>query len=102
MFGRMKLGSPEAMRQEPSNHAWEEREAARDAAEEAEEQRLEDERYEAMRSAKVEYDADKERRDKEKEQAECPHDEHDHGICLDCSKDIFDDLVGRAESMRDE
>lgn len=32
----------------------------------------------------------------------CPHDEHDHGICLDCGKDIMDDLVGRSELLRDE
>jgi hypothetical protein len=28
----------------------------------------------------------------------CPHDEHDHGHCLGCDKDITDDLVGAAES----
>lgn len=28
----------------------------------------------------------------------CPHDEYDHGICLDCEKDCTDDLVGAAES----
>lgn len=28
----------------------------------------------------------------------CPHDEHDHGICMDCGKDRTDDLVGAAES----
>lgn len=27
----------------------------------------------------------------------CPHDEHDHGICLDCEKDLTDDLAGAAE-----
>lgn len=27
----------------------------------------------------------------------CPHDEHDHGICLDCEKDILDDLIRDAE-----
>ena len=32
----------------------------------------------------------------------CPHDERDHGICLDCGKDIMDDLIGRAEILRDE
>lgn len=32
---------------------------------------------------------------------ECPHDEHDHGICLSCGKDINDDLVGRAEAWAD-
>lgn len=28
----------------------------------------------------------------------CPHDEHDHGICLDCGLDRADDLSGIAES----
>lgn len=23
----------------------------------------------------------------------CPHDEHDHGICLDCGKDNLDSLI---------
>jgi Fe2+ or Zn2+ uptake regulation protein len=32
---------------------------------------------------------------------ECPHDEHDHGICLECGKDIMDDLVGAAEMAAD-
>ena len=32
---------------------------------------------------------------------ECPHDEHDHGICLDCGKDIFNDLVAQAEFAAD-
>lgn len=27
----------------------------------------------------------------------CPHDEHDHGICLSCGKDRTDDLVCAAE-----
>ena len=31
----------------------------------------------------------------------CEHDEHDHGICLDCGKDIFNDLVGAAEFRAD-
>jgi hypothetical protein len=48
------------------------------------------------------YAAHKARRQKQEDQDECPHDEHDHGICLDCGKDIFDDLVGRAEYLRDE
>lgn len=29
-------------------------------------------------------------------QACCPHDEHDHGICLDCGADRYDDLAGLA------
>lgn len=28
----------------------------------------------------------------------CPHNEHDHGICLDCSKDLNDTHMGLAES----
>ena len=32
---------------------------------------------------------------------QCPHDEHDHGICLCCAKDITDDLVSRAEAAED-
>lgn len=26
-------------------------------------------------------------------QACCPHDEHDHGICLDCGADGYEDLA---------
>lgn len=29
----------------------------------------------------------------------CPHDEHDHGICLDCGLDQSADLAARAEFM---
>lgn len=32
---------------------------------------------------------------------DCPHDEHDHGICLECGKDIWDDIVGAAEMACD-
>jgi Fe2+ or Zn2+ uptake regulation protein len=46
------------------------------------------------------YNAEKAER--EAYEDECPHDEHDHGICLECGKDIMDDLVGRAEMLRDE
>lgn len=35
------------------------------------------------------------------QQADCPHVEHDHGICLECGKDITDDLVSRAEAAAD-
>jgi len=35
------------------------------------------------------------------EEDACPHDEHDHGICLDCGTDITQDLVGKAEFRRD-
>jgi hypothetical protein len=31
------------------------------------------------------------------EEEECPHDEHDHGYCLECGKDILDDLVGQVD-----
>lgn len=50
-----------------------------------------------MREARREWEANK----RPQEEDECPHDEHDHGICLDCGKDIFDDLVGAAEMARD-
>ena len=33
---------------------------------------------------------------------ECPHDEHDHGYCLECGKDILDDLISHAELMRED
>ena len=36
-----------------------------------------------------------------KEDEPCPHDEHDHGICLSCGEDITDDLVGQAENASD-
>ena len=32
----------------------------------------------------------------------CSHDEHDHGYCLDCGKDIMDNLINRAELLKDE
>lgn len=38
---------------------------------------------------------------RQQEQEECDHDEHDHGICLSCGKDIFDDLVAAAEFRND-
>ena len=34
-------------------------------------------------------------------QLECPHYELDHGICLDCGKDCFDDVIAAAEFHRD-
>jgi len=54
---------------------------------------------EEMREEYAAWKAAKARREQEEE---CPHDEHDHGICLDCGKDIMDDLIGRAELLRDE
>lgn len=45
------------------------------------------------------WKAAKEQRELEEE---CPHDEHDHGICLNCGKDVLDTLIDRAEMMRDE
>lgn len=51
---------------------------------------------------KEEYAEFKAAQQKRREQEDCPHDEHDHGICLDCGKDIMDDLIDRAEMMRDE
>lgn len=35
------------------------------------------------------------------EQDECCHDEHDHGICLDCGADVLDRLIMRAEDAAD-
>lgn len=37
----------------------------------------------------------------QEKQHDCPHDEHEHGYCLDCGKDITDDLVSRAEAAAD-
>jgi hypothetical protein len=34
----------------------------------------------------------------EETEEECQHDEHDHGICLDCEADISDKLRGQAEA----
>ncbi len=118
----MKLGSPEAMKQEPSNHAWEEREALRERQLEEEERAQEEREYNEMMEARREYDAatptERAKVLRRCEQCnheideyadgltlcaacECPHDEHDHGICLDCGKDIFDDLVAAAEFNAD-
>jgi hypothetical protein len=30
----------------------------------------------------------------------CPHEEHDHGICLECGADINDILIEMAEYLR--
>ena len=32
---------------------------------------------------------------------ECPHDETDHHICLDCGKDCLDDAIARADLLED-
>lgn len=88
----MKLGSPEALRQEPSLHDWRYEEAA--AMQEAKELA---EEAESRAEALAEYPAHK----KQQEQEECPHDENDHGICLDCGKDIWDDIVASAEFRAD-
>ena len=37
----------------------------------------------------------------EQQQEDCGHDEHDHGICLYCGKDISDDLQAAAENYAD-
>jgi Fe2+ or Zn2+ uptake regulation protein len=34
-------------------------------------------------------------------QEPCTHDEHDHGICLDCGEDITQELVSKAEAAAD-
>ncbi len=31
----------------------------------------------------------------------CPHDEHEHGVCIDCGEDITQTLVVRAEAAAD-
>lgn len=62
-----------------------------------------------MHSFKVEFDAARRatgtRVLDEGDEDECPHDEHDHYICLDCGKDIMDDVIAaaelRADSMQD-
>jgi hypothetical protein len=36
-----------------------------------------------------------------RDEEDCPHDEHDHGICLSCGKDITQDLVAKAEAASD-
>ncbi len=101
----MKLGSPEAMRQEPSNHGWEEREALRERQIEEEKRAQEEREWNAMMEAKQEYDAatpvERAKVLGEEDEEECPHDEHDHGICLDCGKDVVDDLVAVAEFAAD-
>jgi len=51
---------------------------------------------------RAEYLAWKKAKEQSELEEECPHDEHDHGICLDCGKDILDNLIDRAEMMRDE
>lgn len=44
------------------------------------------------------WKAAKEQRELEEE---CPHDELDHGYCLECGKDCFDDVIAAAEFRRD-
>ena len=36
-----------------------------------------------------------------REQQDCDHEEHDHGICLACGADITDTLAGQAEDAAD-
>ena len=36
-----------------------------------------------------------------REQQSCDHDEHEHGICIDCGADITDTLAGQAEDAAD-
>jgi hypothetical protein len=33
---------------------------------------------------------------------ECPHDERDHGVCLDCGKDCFDMDLDAMEYRKDD
>ena len=39
--------------------------------------------------------------EKQQEIADCPHDELDHGICLDCGADRFNDVIAAAEFAAD-
>jgi hypothetical protein len=64
---------------------------------ETEEERDERVMQESRAEALAEYPAHK----REQEQEECPHDELDHGICMDCGKDCFDDVVAAAEFASD-
>lgn len=48
-----------------------------------------------------EYRAWKKAKEEREYQEECPHDEHDHYICLDCGKDILDDKIGEAEMLEE-
>ena len=50
----------------------------------------------------AEYKAWRKARAQRELEEECPHVEHDHGYCLECGKDIMDDLIGRAELLRDD
>lgn len=34
-------------------------------------------------------------------QDECPHTDHECGVCIECGKDITDNLVSRAEAAAD-
>ncbi len=103
----MKLGSPEAMRVEASQHDWEyeRRSAEAEQLEIEREEREEEDRLLAMGEARKEYDAATPAERKQvlhqEDEDECPHDEHDHCICLECGADITDDLVGAAEFARD-
>lgn len=75
-----RLGSPEAMRQEPS--------------------------FYDPREARFDFDCERCHDNGELPDGStcpdcCPHDEKDHGICLDCHKDCFNDDVAAAEFRSD-
>jgi hypothetical protein len=57
---------------------------------------------EAQSRAEALAESPQHKREREQEQAECPHDEHDHYICLDCGKDLLDDMITRSDLLRDE
>lgn len=48
-----------------------------------------------LKEARAEYDA------AEHPDEPCPHDELDHGICLSCGADCFDDVITAAEYASD-
>lgn len=109
----MKLGSPEAMRQEPhDDYLFEKREEEHERLLAMDDEEREEYEYQRdMYYARHEYDHEKARAERRatgtrvtdpEDEDECPHDEHDHYICLDCGKDIMDDLISRADMMRDE
>lgn len=60
--------------------------------------KLEDLRYALEEAHKENYRVPVFVENKKIETDDCPHDEHDHGVCLDCGKDITESLIARAES----
>ena len=60
-------------------------------------------RLEAMALARADYDQEKARIKREEEQDECPHDEHDHYVCLECGKQLdVGEFIDRAMDFMEE